>query len=270
MADDQPADTIAAVEARQVMSGGIDWYVEQRGSGADIVLIPSGEGDCASFAAVAADLASDYRVTTFDTPGFSRTRADPDDISVVTLGAQIAGLAATLGIEQAVVFGCSSGGLAALDLAVGHPQLARRTIVHEVALPDRSGRDGPLRQMAALDDAGITQACGGFFADFFNEDRDAWLAMGEEYHARLAVNYPVWIKRYVMRMAEREPIDPAALAGLPISWTIGALFPVQVFFSNVRMAHQAGIAIDTLPSRHFPQVSIPAVLAAHIRDAARR
>ena len=54
-----------------------------------------------------------------------------------------------------------------------------------------------------------------------------------------------------------------------MTWTIGALFEVRVFFSNVVFAHQAGIAIGTLPCRHFPQVSIPGLLAAHIRGAAR-
>jgi hypothetical protein len=35
-------------------SGGINWYCEQRGKGPHVVLVPSGEGDCAAFEVVAA------------------------------------------------------------------------------------------------------------------------------------------------------------------------------------------------------------------------
>jgi len=38
---------------------GIDWYCQQQGEGPTIVLVPSGEGDCTSFDAVAAQLADD-------------------------------------------------------------------------------------------------------------------------------------------------------------------------------------------------------------------
>ena len=258
-------------QARRVSSGGIDWHVEQRGQGDDIVLVPSGEGDCATFEAVAADLAKDFRVTTFDTPGFSRSKvARAEDISVVTLGAQIADLAGALGIGRAVFYGCSSGGLAVLDLVAARPELVRRAVIHEAALPDRSGggRDAPMLGMLKLDDAGMTAACQGLFENFFNEDAEAWRALPADVHQRLAANYPVWLKRYVANMATRPEIDPAAIVGKPITWTIGGLFEVRVFFSNVVFAHQAGIALGMLPCKHFPQVSIPGVLAEHIRVAA--
>ena len=52
---------------------GIVWYCEQRGEGPPVVLVPSGEGDCASFEQVAVQLAKDFTVLTFDMPGFSRS-----------------------------------------------------------------------------------------------------------------------------------------------------------------------------------------------------
>jgi pimeloyl-ACP methyl ester carboxylesterase len=58
-------------------AAGIDWYCEARGRGTHIVLIPSGEGDCGSFAHVADDLAEDFSVLTFDMPGFSRSGPPP-------------------------------------------------------------------------------------------------------------------------------------------------------------------------------------------------
>ena len=55
--------------------GSIDWYCELRGSGPTVVLIPSGEGDCGNFAVVAEQLAREFTVLTFDTPGGSRSTA---------------------------------------------------------------------------------------------------------------------------------------------------------------------------------------------------
>jgi len=57
----------------QYQRGDIDWYCERRGGGPAVVLIPSGEGDCENFAAVAERLAAEFTVLTFDTPGFSRS-----------------------------------------------------------------------------------------------------------------------------------------------------------------------------------------------------
>jgi pimeloyl-ACP methyl ester carboxylesterase len=84
--------------------GEIVWYIEQRGIGPHVVLIPSGEGDCGSFDRVADDLARDFTVTTFDTPGFSRSVADASvDISMVSLSHQVAKLLSALEIENAII-----------------------------------------------------------------------------------------------------------------------------------------------------------------------
>jgi pimeloyl-ACP methyl ester carboxylesterase len=248
-------------------SGQIAWHVEQSGKGADIVLIPSGEGDCGSFANVAASLAKDFRVTTFDTPGFSRSTISGEvEISMIALAPQVARLLEVLSIEGATVFGCSSAGLAVLDLVVDFPGAIRQAVVHEAALPG-GGEDNPLRKLVEMDDAGVTAACAGLFANLMNENPALWQALGEEFHKRLSHNYPTWIRRYVSG-PKHALIEPAALSGKPITWTIGGLFEARMFFSNVQLAHRAGLDIGLLPCKHFPQVSIPQLLAEHIRNAA--
>jgi hypothetical protein len=54
-----------------------------------------------------------------------------------------------------------------------------------------------------------------------------------------------------------------------VTWTIGGLTPAEVFFDNVETAYPAGILLGLLRCNHFPQVSIPEVLAAHIGNVAR-
>ena len=117
-------------------AGGIEWYCEQRGDGPAVVLVPSGEGDCGSFDRVAAELAEDFTVLTFDAPGFSRSHVrTADDISVSKFADQIACLVESLETHPATFYGCSSGGVAVLDLVVRHSDLVRNAVVHEVAMP---------------------------------------------------------------------------------------------------------------------------------------
>ena len=53
----------------------------------------------------------------------------------------------------------------------------------------------------------------------------------------------------------------------PVCWTIGALTPAGRFYQNVVDGFGAGIPVELLPSRHFPQTTIPEVLAEHIKHA---
>ena len=105
----------------------IDWYCELRGNGPTVVLIPSGEGDCASFEKVAASLSGRFTVLTFDMPGFSRSSDPPDFANYSTSRAahEVAGLVQALGLGPATFYGCSSGGHVALSLAGEHPDLVR-------------------------------------------------------------------------------------------------------------------------------------------------
>jgi pimeloyl-ACP methyl ester carboxylesterase len=105
---------------------GIKWYCEQQGSGPNLILIPSGEGDCFSFSKTASLLSTTFTVTTFDTPGFSRTTA-PDSIwenftSLRILSKQIVRLMDELSIDSAHFYGSSSDGAAVLGLIADHPK----------------------------------------------------------------------------------------------------------------------------------------------------
>jgi pimeloyl-ACP methyl ester carboxylesterase len=226
-----------------------------------MVLVPSGEGDCASFEQVAAQLADEFTVLSFDTPGFSRSHVQTtDDISVSKLAEQIASLVESLGTYPATFYGCSSGGFAVLDLAVRHPELVRNAVVHEVAMAVPAA----LADLATLDDAAVVEACKFAYGHVMNDDLAAWEALGDEYHARLANNYVTWVRRYVAGDLPR-PHSPEDLAGKPVTWTIGGLNPAGMFFDNVVLAVKSGCPISLLNCKHFPQVSAAGMLAEHIR-----
>ena len=256
----------------------IDWYCEARGRGPQLVLIPSGEGDCASFTRVADDLAEDFSVLTFDMPGFSRSGPPLDwrDVGANAVAGQIAALTASLGIERATFYGCSSGGVFALALGAEHPDIVQSVIVHEVAIPpkDVPPAAGPFAQLFSPDDKTVVETCKFLFRNVMNEDPKAWDDLGADYHLRLEKNYLTWARRYVGAAPTSgllREFTAQDLTRRPITWTVGALSGVTPLIEgNRRVANTAGIPIELLPCRHFPQVSIPERLAQHIRASAHR
>lgn len=256
-------------------AGEIDWYYELTGRGSAVVLIPSGEGDCTSFRKVAMSLSSEFRVLTFDMPGFSRS-SDPADFanySMSRAAGEIAALLDALGLPPATIYGCSSGGHVALCLAAEHRALVRNVVVHEVAgmpniaVPDLAA-PAVTASLPSLPDSEIIRICKDRFRNELNEIPAPWDALGEAFHHRLERNYVTWARRYLVPGRWRT-FTTADLRQRPITWTVGALTPAQRAISNVAAARDAGLQIGLLPCRHFPQVTIPQVLASHIAGVAR-
>jgi len=245
----------------------IDWYCELRGRGPTIVLIPSGEGDCGSFERVATSLSGTFTVLTFDMPGFSRSSEPPNfaDYSLSRAASEVAALVRSLELGPATFYGCSSGGVVALCFTADHADLVRNVVVHEVPL---SPARGELSRLTTLDDDEIVRACQDRFRNQLNENAEAWDALGEAFHKRLKRNYVTWVRRYVQQNRYLRTFAPEELQRRPVTWTIGGLTPAERFFDNVVTAHAAGIQLGLLQCKHFPQVSIPEVLANHIGNVA--
>jgi pimeloyl-ACP methyl ester carboxylesterase len=256
-------------------AGAIDWYCQQQGDGPAVVLVPSGEGDCTPFDPVAARLADQFSVLTFDMPGFSRTStpADPQDLTPVKAADQVAALVRSVGIDNATFYGCSSGGIVVLGLIAVHPDVVINGIVHEVAINAdyRSGKsESLLPSLCALTDDEIVGQCKMIFRELMNDDPVAWDELGQAYHARLKRNYVTWVRRYVNYSGPGPGYEPADITNRPLDWTIGGFTPAMTFFTNVQLAASLGIPLGLLPCKHFPQVSIPDLLADHIRASALR
>lgn len=263
---------------------GISWHVERLSDGSSstesacreqIVLIPSGEGDCHNLATLGSLLASSgYNVLSFDLPGFSRTTAPKEAYERITpqlVAKQIITLLDTLEIKRASFFGNSSGGGATLALIALYPERVKCGIVHEVpfAMPPN------LAELPQQSDEAVTATCQYIFANFFieqeeNDGRKKWDALGTEYHDRLAKNYVTWV-RGLMSGYEKESkklATPENLKKRPIFWTVGGLSDVDNWKQDFDVAEAAGIEIrtDVLKSLHFPYVSVPEQLAQWIGE----
>jgi pimeloyl-ACP methyl ester carboxylesterase len=125
---------------------GAHLYHEVRGSGPVLLLICGGVYDAGGYAGLAEQLASRYKVLTYDRRGNSRSPLDaaPEPQSIDAHGDDAHRLLSAVGVtgeEPAYVFGNSSGAIIGLELAARHPEQARTLVAHEPPLfellPDR-------------------------------------------------------------------------------------------------------------------------------------
>ncbi|MFB4262287.1 alpha/beta fold hydrolase [Nonomuraea sp. GTA35] len=107
---------------------------EVRGSGPFLLLIPGGTGGAAAFDGVAAGMADEYTVVSYDPRGLSRSPLDdPEARQSVEQHADDAFRLLELLSPGAParVAGCSSGAIVALHLLVTHPGRVERVVAHE-------------------------------------------------------------------------------------------------------------------------------------------
>ena len=276
-----------AEELRQFQqtAAGIDFYVEERGDGPPVVLIPSGQGDCGAYKLLAENLAADFRVVTFDMPGFSRS--SPPEWEALTsalMADQVAALVTSLGIEQAIFYGSSSGGSTVFSLVADHPALVRSAIAHEPAL------------MASMAPAPYTPAFTEMFVkryedaaikhgSYYEASKAAqtadsllagastpWESLGADYNERKHQNHETWVKRYLKggeypccnRVFTRKE-----LARTPLVITLGMSSLGYLAGGLSDFAARAGVETVWLPGAHFPYISYPAIVAEVIRSQVR-
>jgi len=109
-------------------------YVEVRGSGPALVIIHGGGEDAEVWRPVAERL-EDFTVVTYDRRGTLRSgRDDWPGGGSAQHADDAAALLRALQLDEVTVFGSSSAGIVALQLALRHPTLVRRALVFEPGL----------------------------------------------------------------------------------------------------------------------------------------
>lgn len=272
---DAPPPRVAHVSIR-----GTSIYAETRGEGAAVLIIPGGAEDAEGWRPVAERL-TDHLVVTYDRRGTLRSgREDWPGQGSAQHADDAAALLDALGVDDALVFGGSSGGIIALELALRYPSRVRRALVFEPGyfgnVPggkdiQRPANDAVARHLtehpgdwpgaydaflrvvsgpAATDDAGFLTPPPG----------KEWYAERERLNAAAFV-------RDDLSILSREVLDVERLASasVDIRFSYGAESPSLFGDISAHLATVRGVATDRIEGVGHAIYFHPAAVTAYIQ-----
>ncbi|QBD76142.1 alpha/beta hydrolase [Ktedonosporobacter rubrisoli] len=108
---------------------GLDLYYELHGSGQPLVVLPGSFGTIEALGEIVPLLAKKRQVIAVELQGHGHTADIDRQLSYEALADDIAALIASLGLQQADLFGYSLGGGVALQTAIRHPKVVRKLAV---------------------------------------------------------------------------------------------------------------------------------------------
>ncbi len=135
-----------ALKSNTLKVPGASLHYEVRGEGPALLLIAGGSADAGAYEPIAAHLAHNYTVVTYDPRGNSRSPLDGpwQDQRIEVHSDDAHRLLDLFATEPADVFGSSSGAIVGLDLIARHPEQVRVLVAYEPPavelLPDAAER----------------------------------------------------------------------------------------------------------------------------------
>ena len=255
------------------MTTTVELHHEVRGDGPPLLFVPGVPGDGSQFGVVAAELANDHTVITYDRRANSRSPR-PAGWSATSIEEQVADAAALLEplARPALVYGSSVGGIIALELARTRPELVQLALLHELPLISVLGDPAPVATAIgeivepAFARGGPDAALEAFLRFALGDatvagldpgDRERMLGNGE---VAMTIELPVF-------QAYRP--DPTALAGVSARPLVGREQALPFFHeAAVWLARALGTEVAEAPGAHGPQFDHPHELAELIRVVA--
>jgi pimeloyl-ACP methyl ester carboxylesterase len=263
--------------ARTIKVNGADLYYQLRGSGPALVMIHGTGADSGCYDMVAQRLAADFRILTYDRRGWSRSPRPSGWLktSIDEQADDAAWLLRVTGNTPAIVFGSSSGGLIALDLALRHPEVVVGEVLHEPSVFTCLPQDFVQQQFArlnpvieqALARGGPKAALETLHQAWVGEDdiealspalRERWLGnadlmFGYEFPEMLLGFQPdpaavaaLKVKVKVMRASESMPINAAAAEWLASQLNIDAVIAPGAHLAYCTRSEEFATALHPL------------------------
>jgi pimeloyl-ACP methyl ester carboxylesterase len=262
-------ETMMKKEILSVPVNGVAFYCEKIGSGPPVVLVPDGRNDCGPFGKLSDMLSDSFMVLTFDMRGGTRSKdSSPKPVTGEMLSDDVVGIMSALNIGPAFLYGCSSGGVTALTVGKTHPELVRRTLVHEAALM----QDTPLPKTGFSYFEKCEEMAGAYSDVSTDEffwgygDYNKFLGLGQECRARIRTNYAYWVK-YYRGSADGASFSENDLKSMPpTTFSVGTWSPSWLVYANLATAQRGNCSVSWLNSAHFPETTCPEDLAGLMRQ----
>jgi pimeloyl-ACP methyl ester carboxylesterase len=256
---------------------GAELHYKVQGEGPPLLLIIGASGYGGVFARLAERLIDEFTVVTYDRRGNGRSPR-PEGWSETSPEEQAddaAGLLGALELAPATIFGTSSGGVFALEMAIRHPEAVQAAILHEPAFFALFDDPAAVReQVSELIQDGM--AAGGPRAAFERFLRmvagDAnWESLDPNEQQRLLAGADTYFGQEVGRFDDYVP-DASLLAATAV--------PIEILVSDDslpefaqaarRIAPSLGIEVTRTPGTHFPYLDHPDELAQALKRLLRQ
>ena len=241
---------------------------DTRGAGPPLLLIPGAGGDCAVFSALAAILADEFQVITYDRRCNARSSGDrTSDLNMAQQARDVVAVLRAAQLERAMVFGNSSGASIALQLAMDHPHCIEALLLHEPAvmtvLPDAAELLEFNRYVVQIYRERDARAAVMLFASIFvGFDKPVAGGIGQE------KDRPFLFEHEMAQIARFMPnLERIREANIPTALLVGALSG-DAFYARTGpvLANELGCQCTTVPGNHLAFKLDPQPFALALRQ----
>jgi pimeloyl-ACP methyl ester carboxylesterase len=251
-----------------------------RGSGPVLLLVAGGHGDASKSQALAAHLADDYTVLTYDRRGLSGSITDAPARSLDEHAEDVARLLEAVNTEPVHVYGTSLGGLIALTLAARRPDLVDVVVTHEPPVLDllpAPQRASATADLLSVEEAfvadGADEALRTFaeFADIDPSDREPDVELRARNRQEMT-NFE-FLVQHDLRLIRSHRFDLGGLrdSGARVVPAVGASSGhIWPHTCGTLLAEALGVGCEVLPGGHNGYVFRPRETAERLRQVFTR
>ena len=278
-----------AVFSGKTAGGGCELYFERRGAGPPLLLIVGGGGDCGYYEELAAILADEFTVLSYDRRGNSRSilHGPPAPLVMARQSADALAVLDANDVGSALVFGNSGGASITLDLAAYHPERVAAAVAHEppvpAVLPDPEGYLATFDEVDRLLDVEDWTAAFAYFQATLGRvptqiidtllDPGPHLppGPGRDRMLRVSRNWE-YMTRYEMRsfVDYRPDLDLIVANRTPIALAHGIDSDHEAVRMSQVAAARLGADCAVFPGGHTAPLEIPGAFAPVLRDLLHR
>lgn len=112
--------------SKRIFTRGVNFYVEEYGEGAPLVLLHGNGGNISAFASVIPTLKKEFRVIVIDSRAHGKSIDNRDSLSFEMMADDVSAIIDSLHLGKVFLTGWSDGGIVGIELALRHPAQLRK------------------------------------------------------------------------------------------------------------------------------------------------